>query len=271
VILPSAQSALQGLADALHFLASNRPGMCSSMGRYLKKGANGIDSYWLCKTPRRMNGKNRKVNCKECKFSANSNVSQLIETLLPYIPRLKSLGKEKMSRNTQKYLSVHHACSRLPSVSPAPAPSPPGASGRRPAESQRNSISLDATSITGEAQDNTSYKVEKASSQKYTAPLVDTPRSVTVIPQQVLKDTAATLQDACAPCRASPSVPVKAATHKATARSSVVSTPRRHYLDGVRDTGARAARSSPSNRSKSARPELGHRRARRGRRQPSTW
>ena len=62
---------------------------------------------------------------------------------------------------------------------------------------QRNSISLGATSITGEEQDNTSYQVEKASSQKYTAPLVDTPRSVTVVPQQVLKDTAATsLQDA---------------------------------------------------------------------------
>jgi len=60
-----------------------------------------------------------------------------------------------------------------------------------------NAISLDATSITGQAQDQTSYQVEKASSPKYTAPLVDTPRSVTVVPQQVLKDTAATsLQDA---------------------------------------------------------------------------
>ncbi|WP_282877053.1 hypothetical protein [Pseudomonas peli] len=37
-----------------------------------------------------------------------------------------------------------------------------------------NAISLDATSVNGEAQDSTSYKVEKASSQKYTAPLVDT-------------------------------------------------------------------------------------------------
>ena len=62
---------------------------------------------------------------------------------------------------------------------------------------QGNSISLGATTVTGEAQDQKSYQVEKASSQKYTAPLVDTPRSVTVIPQQVLQDTAATsLQDA---------------------------------------------------------------------------
>jgi catecholate siderophore receptor len=39
------------------------------------------------------------------------------------------------------------------------------------------------------------------------------------------------------------------------------------YLDGVRDTGARAARSSPSNRSKSAKART-RSAARRGRRQP---
>lgn len=64
-------------------------------------------------------------------------------------------------------------------------------------KAQGSSISLGATTVTGEAQDQKSYQVEKASSQKYTAPLIDTPRSVTVIPQQVLQDTAATsLQDA---------------------------------------------------------------------------
>ncbi|CAI3794928.1 putative TonB-dependent receptor BfrD [Pseudomonas sp. MM221] len=61
-----------------------------------------------------------------------------------------------------------------------------------------SAITLDATSVNSKAEQNsTDYKVEKASSQKYTAPLVDTPRSVTVIPQQVIKDTnALTLQDA---------------------------------------------------------------------------
>ncbi|MEG2390253.1 MAG: TonB-dependent receptor plug domain-containing protein, partial [Pseudomonas sp.] len=64
-------------------------------------------------------------------------------------------------------------------------------------KSSGNAIALDATAITGEAQDSTSYQVEKASSPKYTAPLIDTPRSVTVIPQQVLKDTGAlNMQDA---------------------------------------------------------------------------
>ena len=63
-------------------------------------------------------------------------------------------------------------------------------------KAQGSSISLGATTVTGE-QTEKSYQTEKASSQKYTAPLVDTPRSVTVIPQQVLQDTAATsLQDA---------------------------------------------------------------------------
>ena len=59
-------------------------------------------------------------------------------------------------------------------------------------------IALDATSVTGEAnQTSTDYKVEKSASQKYTAPLVDIPRTVTVVPQQVIKDTnAQNLQDA---------------------------------------------------------------------------
>ena len=63
-------------------------------------------------------------------------------------------------------------------------------------KAQGNSISLGATTVSGEQQEK-SYQTQNASSQKYTAPLVDTPRSVTVIPQQVLQDTAATsLQDA---------------------------------------------------------------------------
>ena len=64
-------------------------------------------------------------------------------------------------------------------------------------KAQGSTLSLGATTVSGEDLGQKSYQVEKASSQKYTAPLVDTPRSVTVIPQQVLQDTAATsLQDA---------------------------------------------------------------------------
>ncbi|EJZ56497.1 TonB-dependent siderophore receptor [Pseudomonas fluorescens R124] len=54
-----------------------------------------------------------------------------------------------------------------------------------------NAIALDATSVVGEQQD-TSYKTDASQSKKYTAPLRETPKSVTVIPQQVIRDTGAT-------------------------------------------------------------------------------
>jgi hypothetical protein len=41
---------LQRLADALHFFAENRPGCAAAWAIPDGKGANGIDSYWLCKT-----------------------------------------------------------------------------------------------------------------------------------------------------------------------------------------------------------------------------
>ena len=54
-----------------------------------------------------------------------------------------------------------------------------------------NVISLGATAITGEAQDETSYKIEKPRSPKYTAPLRRHAALVTVIPQQVIQATRA--------------------------------------------------------------------------------
>ena len=107
---------------------------------------------------------------------------------------------------------------------------------------ERNSISLGATSITGQEQDNTSYQVEKASSQKYTAPLVDTPRSVTVVPQQVLQDTAATsLQDAL---RTVPGITFGAGEggNPQGDRPFIRGFDAQGdtYLDGVRDTGGQS-------------------------------
>jgi len=56
-------------------------------------------------------------------------------------------------------------------------------------------LKLDAVSVV-DAQEEESYKAESAS-KKYTAPLRETPKSVTVIPQQVIQDTGAlTLTDA---------------------------------------------------------------------------
>ncbi|WP_445672600.1 TonB-dependent receptor [Pseudomonas inefficax] len=104
-----------------------------------------------------------------------------------------------------------------------------------------SAITLDATSVNGKAeQASTDYKVEKASSPKYTAPLVDTPRSVTVIPQQVIKDTSAlTLQDAL---RTVPGITFGAGEggNPQGDRPFIRGFDAQGdtYLDGVRDTGA---------------------------------
>ncbi|WP_309677847.1 TonB-dependent siderophore receptor [Pseudomonas sp.] len=105
-----------------------------------------------------------------------------------------------------------------------------------------NVISLGATAINGEAQDETSYNVEKASSPKYTAPLVDTPRSITVIPQQVLKDTGAlNMQDAL---RTVPGITFGAGEggNPQGDRPFIRGFDAQGdtYLDGVRDTGSQS-------------------------------
>ncbi|KAB0490099.1 TonB-dependent receptor [Pseudomonas vancouverensis] len=105
-----------------------------------------------------------------------------------------------------------------------------------------NVISLGATAITGEAQDETTYNVEKASSPKYTAPLIDTPRSVTVVPQQVLKDTGSlNLQDAL---RTVPGITFGAGEggNPQGDRPFIRGFDAQGdtYLDGVRDTGSQS-------------------------------
>jgi len=87
-----------------------------------------------------------------------------------------------------------------------------------------------------------SYKTDKADSPKFTAPLLDTPRSVTVIPQQLIQDTAsASLTEAL---RTVPGITLGAGEggnplgDRPFIRGfdSQVST----YLDGVRDIGAQS-------------------------------
>src|SRR5690606_29618774 len=46
-------------------------------------------------------------------------------------------------------------------------------------------IELDSVTVTGEAE---GYKVDHASSPKYTAPLLDTPQTVTVVPQELIRE-----------------------------------------------------------------------------------
>jgi catecholate siderophore receptor len=105
-----------------------------------------------------------------------------------------------------------------------------------------NTISLDATASPAKRRTRPSYKVEKASSPKYTAPLVDTPRSVTVIPQQVLKDTGAlNMQDAL---RTVPGITFGAGEggNPQGDRPFIRGFDAQGdtYLDGVRDTGSQS-------------------------------
>ncbi len=107
---------------------------------------------------------------------------------------------------------------------------------------QRNSISLRATSITGGSTGRHLLPSRKSIPQKYTAPLVDTLRSVTVVPQQVLKDTAATsLQDAL---RTVPGITFGAGEggNPQGDRPFIRGFDAQGdtYLDGVRDTGGQS-------------------------------
>ncbi|HYG86734.1 MAG TPA: TonB-dependent siderophore receptor [Azospirillum sp.] len=68
-----------------------------------------------------------------------------------------------------------------------------------PAESQtiaqgaNNQGAMQLPNISVEAQDgSTSYKVDQPQSPKFTAPLLDTPKTVTIVPQEVIKDQGAT-------------------------------------------------------------------------------
>ncbi|MFK4872511.1 TonB-dependent receptor [Novosphingobium sp. ZW T3_23] len=115
-----------------------------------------------------------------------------------------------------------------------------------PAAAQENgqpaSPRLGGVTVTDTAIDEESYKADKVDSPKYTAPLVDTPRSITVIPAQVIKDTgSASLTEAL---RTIPGITFGAGEggnplgDRPIIRGfdSQAST----YLDGVRDVGAQS-------------------------------
>jgi catecholate siderophore receptor len=109
-------------------------------------------------------------------------------------------------------------------------------------KTQDKPTELGGVTVIDTAIDEGSYKVDKADSPKFTAPLVDTPRSVTVIPAQVIKDTAsASLTEAL---RTVPGITLGAGEggnplgDRPFIRGfdSQAST----YLDGVRDIGAQS-------------------------------
>ncbi|WP_260929324.1 TonB-dependent receptor [Novosphingobium sp. 9] len=99
---------------------------------------------------------------------------------------------------------------------------------------------LGGVTVTDTAIDESGYKTEQMDSPKYTAPLVDTPRSITVIPQQVLQDTASTtLSDAL---RTVPGITMGAGEggNPLGDRPFIRGFDSQNslYMDGVRDIGA---------------------------------
>ncbi|MBF7142882.1 MULTISPECIES: TonB-dependent receptor [Pseudomonas] len=109
------------------------------------------------------------------------------------------------------------------------------------ADADDKTVTLGVTEVNEKAL-NDAYQTDQAASPKYTAPLRDTPRSITVIPQQVLKDTAAlTLQDAL---RTVPGITFGAGEGGNPQGDRPIirgfDAQGDTYIDGVRDTGAQS-------------------------------
>ncbi len=118
------------------------------------------------------------------------------------------------------------------------------AAAQAPAEPQADDqpTQLEGVTVTDTAITDGSYKVDRADSPKFTAPLLDTPRSVVVVPAQVIKDSgSATLVEAL---RTVPGITFGAAEggnpigdrpfiRGFDAQGST-------FLDGVRDIGAQS-------------------------------
>jgi catecholate siderophore receptor len=111
-----------------------------------------------------------------------------------------------------------------------------------PAAEEAEGVELQGVTVTDTAIVEGSYKVERAASPKYTAPLLDTPRTVTVIPAQVIRDTAsASLTEAL---RTVPGVTLGAGEggNPLGDRPFIrgFDTQASTFLDGVRDIGAQS-------------------------------
>ena len=105
-------------------------------------------------------------------------------------------------------------------------------------ETASNSIVLDPVNVVGDRP--MGYKVDRSASDKFTAPLLDTPKSVTVIPEEVIQQRGATTLEEV--YRTTPGITLGAGEGGVpgsdwpqirgfNAESNV-------YIDGIRDTGA---------------------------------
>ena len=109
-----------------------------------------------------------------------------------------------------------------------------------PPPDDKDATELQGVVVTDTAVDEGSYKVDRSASPKFTAPLLDTPRSIVVVPAQVIKDTgSATLVEAL---RTVPGITFGAAEggNPIGDRPFIrgFDTQGSTFLDGVRDIGA---------------------------------
>lgn len=101
---------------------------------------------------------------------------------------------------------------------------------------------LEGVAVTDEAIADEGYRVEQSETRGFTAPLVNTPRSVTIVPQQVIRDTgSATLVEAL---RTVPGITMGAGEggNPLGDRPFIrgIDSQASTYLDGVRDVGAQS-------------------------------
>lgn len=144
----------------------------------------------------------------------------------------KIAKSDPVSKMTPTFLAL--SCVTMVSMPIAAAAQDQGATGA--------GQKLGSMTVTDTAIDEEGYKVDTPSSPKYTAPLLDTPKSISIIPAQLIKDTAsASLTEAL---RTVPGITLGAGEggnplgDRPFIRGfdSQAST----YLDGVRDVGAQS-------------------------------
>jgi len=141
-----------------------------------------------------------------------------------------TIGRLRLGRVTPRMLGAASAvaisAASLPAVAQQSA---------RPAQ-------LPAISVEGQKPAEEGYKVEQSASPKFTAPLLDTPKSVTIIPQELIQERGATSMSEV--LRTTPGISLGAGEggtaigDRAFIRGfdALSST----YIDGLRDTGAQS-------------------------------
>jgi len=105
---------------------------------------------------------------------------------------------------------------------------------------QASDTPIQLAPIAVEGKEDSGYKTDKSASSKFTAPLVDTPKSVTVIPQEIIEQRNATSLDEV--LRTTPGITLGAGEGgiPSADRPNIrgFSSEGNIFVDGIRDTGS---------------------------------